>query len=108
MSAEQLLEQLAAVWVKRWLAYGGGLVADPDCLSIQMDMRETGWRRKGAYKWQRNWHDGWKVGRWRELGELVTHVPGPREAIIQHVTLHGAPYGAGKRCMYVRGAELTE
>lgn len=96
MTAEQLLERLAATWVDRWLKYGGGIRIDQHCDTAQISMNVDGgrWRRKphGKESWQRQqrlWQDGWNVGRWRELQELGREIPGLREAIIHHVALHG-------------------
>ncbi len=98
----QLLERLAAIWVGRWLKYGGGLIVDAGCDNIQISMALDGsrWRRKPvagdrSKLPQRLWHDGWTVGRWRELQELGREIPGLREAIIHNVALHGKkqPWG---------------
>lgn len=100
MGAEKLLIDLAAVWVDRWLKYGGGLVVDADADTIQISMRESGWRLGGLQPWQRHWKDGWQIGRWRELSELCGAVPGLRAAIIHHVVLHGEKRLSGSRVMY--------
>lgn len=63
-------------------------------------MREEGWRSEHEELWQRHWHDGWKVGRWRELGELAKLVPGLRGAIIHHVALHGQLGPNGSRIIF--------
>lgn len=101
---EKLLADLAAVWVERWRRYGGSLIVDANCDKVQIGM-SMDWNRRpiGPESWrpmQRHWHDGWFVGRWRELGELVTHVPRLREAIIHHVALHGDARIDGSRVMY--------
>ena len=96
---EAMLARLAGIWVDRWLKHGGGLIVDANCDTIQISMRMDSkpWRRKatGPLPKQRLWHDGWNVGRWRELQELASEVPGLREAIIHHVALHGKqqPWG---------------
>lgn len=107
MTAEQLLERLAAIWVDRWLKYGGGLRVEAHCDSVQISMSLDGrrWRHpaRGKTGWERQrrlWHDGWTVGRWRELQELGREIPGLREAIIHHVALHGQEEFAGARVMY--------
>ena len=99
MGSEAMLAALAAVWVDRWCKYGGGLIVDRDCNNIQISMRMD-WRRPktGKEPWERRqslWHDGWQVGRWRELQELCGEVPGLRGAIIDHVALHGGRTACG-------------
>lgn len=105
------LAALAAIWVERWLTYGGGLIVDANCDKIQISMREDGWswRHKSPNNqtWNRLWHDGWVVGRWRELNELAQLVPGLREAIIDHVALNGALWPDGGRAMWRAGAEAA-
>jgi hypothetical protein len=108
---EQLLADLAAIWVERWLAYGGSLVVDPNCDRVSISMNLDTFERKPFgpepwRRWQRHWTDGWLTGRWRELSELCGLVPGLREAIIHHVALHGAPCGGGYKCMTHAGDRL--
>ena len=103
---QEMLSDLAAIWVERWLKYGGGLILDPNCDRLQISMRDD-WRRKppGKARWQRDdarWHDGWHVGRWRELNELAALVPGLRGAIIEHVAQVGQATADGSRVMYAK------
>jgi hypothetical protein len=103
MTTEKLLADLAALWVERWLEYGGMLVWNENSNKLQISMRMD-WRRapRGTALWERQqrlWHDGWMVGRWRELGELCSRVPGLREAIIDHVAEKGERWWTG-RAMY--------
>lgn len=94
------IDALAAIWVERWLAYGGGLIVDGNCDKLQISMAEQGWRHSAsAPTWKRNWHDGWQVGRWRELSELARLVPGLRSAIVEHVAQNGEPWPGGGRVM---------
>ena len=94
------LDAFAAIWVERWLKYGGGLIADPVQAKISVSMSFDNWRWKSEWPTQRQWHDGWMVGRWRELGDLLDLIPGLREAVVDHVMEHGRPYGSeGWRAM---------
>ena len=99
------LADLAGVWVERWLAHGGYLIVDANCdrVSLGMRMHSGLWRSKNPWG-QRLWHDGWKVGRWRELNEMAEYVPGLYGAIVHHVTLHGVLCEGGSRMM-TRSAE---
>ena len=63
------------------------------------------WRSRNPYG-QRLWHDGWKVGRWRELSELAVLVPGLRGAILDHVALHGKQRIGGSIEMYRSAKEM--
>ena len=76
---EQMLATLAAVWVNHWLQYGGSLIVDKDCDAVQIGMRQGRWRREKHLPMPL-WHDGWIVGRWRMLSDLVETTPGLREA----------------------------
>lgn len=84
------LADLAGVWVERWLAHGGWLIVDANCDAVSMGvaMRNHPWRSKNP-RGRRLWHDGWKVGRWRELHEMAGYVPGLCAAIVHHVALNG-------------------
>ncbi|MEO6153396.1 MAG: hypothetical protein ABIT09_06620 [Croceibacterium sp.] len=98
MDAEKLLADLAAIWVERWLKYGGGLIVDVNCDKIQISKGELNWRhsrlnKAPEYRRQAQWHDGWHVGRWRELADLCSLIPGLRAAIIEHVAQNGRDHG---------------
>lgn len=99
------IDALAAIWVQRWLAYGGGVIVDLSAAtaSISMSLDGRRWRRPAHGKGpkvpdQRLWHDGWVVGRWRELQELCFLIPGLNEAIVDYVAEHGHK-GGGRAWM---------
>lgn len=103
------LEAMAGEWVERWLAHGGWLIADANCDKVSLGMRlnSSVWRvKKRELHVDNLWHDGWKVGRWRELGEMAGYVPGLRVAIIHHVALNGTPDPSGSTCMTRTSAEM--
>ena len=99
LTAEQLIEGIASVWVGRWLEHGGSLIIDANCDHVQIGMRE-GWRRDRGHP-EPTWRDGWIVGRWRTLWDLVDDIPGLSAAIIHHVALNGKDGGDGRRIMYL-------
>lgn len=94
------LSDLAAHWVERWLLYGGGLIADLDAAKLSVSMSFDHWRWQSEYPFQRHWHDGWMVGRWRELSDLLPLIEGLREAVIDHVAEHGQDYGPSRKAMF--------
>lgn len=103
MSAGVALGALAEVWVKQWLEHGGSLIAyrDADRLQIGMRMYDgAGWRTKTKVLHDQRWYEGWIVGRWRQLSDLVGVVPGLQAALVQYVRAHGQPYTDGAVAMY--------
>lgn len=99
---------LAAYWVDRWLKYGGGLIANSETAKLSISMSMERWRWRHGPHQQRLWHDGWMVGRWRELGDLLDAVPGLYEAVVDHVMEHGEPYGANGRALYRTGEHIEK
>lgn len=106
MTGSADMKRLAAIWVERWLAYGGGLVANTETGGLSISMRMDQWRWKHGEVRQRLWHDGWMTGRWRELQELMELIPGLREAMVDHVADHGEDYGPDCRTMYRPGPHV--
>jgi hypothetical protein len=107
MSGAVSLDELAAIWVERWLVYGGGLIADSHTARLSVSMRMDDWRWRSHYAAQRHWHNGWMTGRWRELSELMELIPGLYDAVVAHVLEHGQPGGVGSKCMTRRGPHVT-
>lgn len=95
------LDQLAAIWVDRWLKYGGGVIAHAEhgLATISMNLDGSRWRCRRPHRTQHHWHDGWTVGRWRELQELLELIPGLDDAIAAYVVENGESYADGRRVM---------
>lgn len=107
MTAAVPLADLAAIWVERWLTYGGGLIANSETAGLSISMRMDQWRWRHGEAYQRHWHDGWMTGRWRELQEIIELVPGLQAAIVEHVARHGIDAGPNRKQMERTGAHVA-
>lgn len=96
------MPMLAAIWVDRWLAYGGSLLVDSHRDGVALGMRERRYDEavKSTYLFQHFWRRGWNVGRWRELSDLSALIPGLHDAIIRHVELNGTLRADGSIAVY--------